>query len=62
MTEQLAAAGLREEATEAVCRAERDYRQLRLLKQKPTDCHYANQTARSTCMMLIVVKSLERLT
>jgi hypothetical protein len=62
MTEQLAAAGLREEATEAVCRAECDYRQLGLLKQKPTDCRCANRTARSTCVMVIVVKSLKTLT
>jgi hypothetical protein len=41
-TEQLAAAGLHEEATEAVRRAERDYRQLKLLKQKLTDGRYEN--------------------
>jgi hypothetical protein len=62
MTEQLAAAGLREEATEAVSRTECDYRRLRLLKQKPTNCHYANRTARSTCMMVTVVESLKTLT
>jgi hypothetical protein len=41
-TEHMAAAGLHEEATEAVRRAERDYRQLNLLKQKLADGRYEN--------------------
>jgi hypothetical protein len=45
-TEQLAAAGLHEEATEAVRRAERDYRQLKLLKQKLTDGRYENSNGK----------------
>jgi hypothetical protein len=45
-TEQLAAAGLHEEATEAVRRAERDYRQLKLLKQKLADGRYPNSNGK----------------
>jgi len=42
----LAAAGLDEEATEAVRRTERDYRQLKLLKQKLADGRYPNSNGK----------------